>query len=128
MGLRKKSNKISQKGLVQDVFLLFIVLLPSSAAGVMNLWPLKFLEAKYILHRNHWLNLQLHEEPHITLKAKLFLVNATKGQFHWRFTRSFFIQILAPKITKPNVTREKLLNLLSYEKWVRKMLMKLTLW
>jgi len=33
---------------------------------------------------------------------------------------------LRQKITKPNVTREKLLNLLSYKKSERKMLMKLT--
>ncbi len=38
----------------------------------------------------------------------------------------FLYKILAPKITKPNVIREKLLNLLSYEKRARKMLMKLT--
>jgi len=35
-------------------------------------------------------------------------------------------EILAPKITKPNITREKLLNLLLYKKHARKMLMKLT--
>jgi hypothetical protein len=33
---------------------------------------------------------------------------------------------LAPKITKPNVNREKLFNLPSYKKCARKMLMKLT--
>jgi len=38
----------------------------------------------------------------------------------------FSYKILAPKITKLNVTREKLLNLLSYEKCSNKMLMKLT--
>jgi hypothetical protein len=38
----------------------------------------------------------------------------------------FLYKILAPKITKPNVTREKLLNFLAYEKCVHKMLMKLT--
>jgi len=38
----------------------------------------------------------------------------------------FFVQNFAPKITKLNVIREKLQNLLSYEKRARKMLMKLT--
>jgi len=38
----------------------------------------------------------------------------------------FSYKILTPKITKPNLTREKLLNLLSYKKLARKMLMKLT--
>jgi len=38
----------------------------------------------------------------------------------------FLYEILVPKISKPNVTREKLLNLLSYEKRACKMLMKLT--
>ncbi len=38
----------------------------------------------------------------------------------------FLLKVLAPKITKANVTREKLLNLLSYEKCAPKMLMKLT--
>jgi len=33
---------------------------------------------------------------------------------------------VCPKITKPNVTREKLLNLLSHKKCMHKMLMKLT--
>jgi len=41
------------------------------------------------------------------------------------YTR-FLYKILAPKITKPNVFREKLLNLLSYEKRAGKLLMKLT--
>ncbi len=35
-------------------------------------------------------------------------------------------KILMPKITKPNVFREKMLNSLSYEKGGQKMLMKLT--
>jgi len=39
----------------------------------------------------------------------------------------FSYKILAPKMTKPNGTREKLLNLLLYEKRTHKMLMKLTL-
>ncbi len=37
----------------------------------------------------------------------------------------FLFEILAPKITKPNVIREKLLNLLLHKKCARKMLMKL---
>jgi len=39
---------------------------------------------------------------------------------------TFSYKIMAPKITKPNIIREKLLNLLWYEKPARKMLMKLT--
>jgi len=38
----------------------------------------------------------------------------------------FLYKILAPEIIKPNVTREKLLKLLSYKKHAHKMLMKLT--
>ncbi len=38
----------------------------------------------------------------------------------------FLYKILAPKITKQNITREKLLNLLSYKKCTCKILMKLT--
>ncbi len=38
----------------------------------------------------------------------------------------FLYKILAPKITKPNITREKLPKRLKYEKGARKMLMKLT--
>jgi hypothetical protein len=38
----------------------------------------------------------------------------------------FLYKILAPKITKPNVTREKLPKRLAYEKCACKMLMKLT--
>jgi len=38
----------------------------------------------------------------------------------------FLYKILVPKITKPNITREKLLNLISYKKCKRKMLVKLT--
>jgi len=38
----------------------------------------------------------------------------------------FLCEIFAPKITKQNIFREKLLNLLSYEKRARKTLMKLT--
>jgi len=41
-------------------------------------------------------------------------------------TFRFLYEIFGPKITKPNVTREKLLNSLSYKKRARKMLMKLT--
>jgi len=47
-------------------------------------------------------------------------------QFHQRFQVRFSYTILAPKISKPNIIREKLLNLLSYEKRLHKMLMKLT--
>jgi len=39
----------------------------------------------------------------------------------------FALIFLHQNITKPNVTREKLLNLVSYKKRPRKMLMKLTL-
>jgi len=38
----------------------------------------------------------------------------------------FLYKFFAPKITKPNVIREKLQNLLLYKKRVCKMLMKLT--
>ncbi len=41
-------------------------------------------------------------------------------------TSSTLYEILAPKITKPNVIKEKLQNLLSYEERACKMLMKLT--
>jgi len=44
-------------------------------------------------------------------------------QFHQRFTRKFFVQI-SPQ--SQNVTREKLPKQCLYEKFVRKMLMKLT--
>jgi len=48
-------------------------------------------------------------------------------QFHQHFTRAPFVPIfLSQKITKPNVTLEKLLNLLLHEKCARKMLMELT--
>ncbi len=43
------------------------------------------------------------------------------------YAHIFLYKILAPKFTKPNVTREKLLNLLSYEKGVHNILMRLTL-
>jgi len=42
------------------------------------------------------------------------------------YTHIFCQYFGAKEIAKPNVIREKLLNLLSYEKRVRKMLMKLT--
>jgi hypothetical protein len=38
----------------------------------------------------------------------------------------FLYKTLEPKITKPNITKEKLLNLISYKKCARKMWMKLT--
>jgi hypothetical protein len=41
--------------------------------------------------------------------------------------RHFLCKILAPKITKPNVIRKKLLYLLLYKKCACKMLMKLTI-
>jgi len=47
-------------------------------------------------------------------------------QFHQHFTPIFLYEILAPKITKPNVIREKLLNSLSYKKLELKILMNLT--
>jgi len=47
-------------------------------------------------------------------------------QFHQCLRERFLYKILVPKITKPNVIREKLLNYLSYKKRARKMLMKLT--
>jgi len=49
----------------------------------------------------------------------------TRCQFHQHFMRAFCANIFA-NITKPNLTREKLLNLLSKEKFAHKMLMKLT--
>ena len=42
------------------------------------------------------------------------------------YAHIFLYKILAPKITKPNVTREKLPKRLTYKKGVCKMLMKLT--
>jgi len=48
------------------------------------------------------------------------------SQFHQHFTPTFFANILAQKNAKSNILREKLLNLLSYKKPARKMLMKLT--
>jgi len=51
------------------------------------------------------------------------------SQFHQRFTRAFFVQNFGAKNYKAVfgfVTREKLLNSLSYEKRARKMSMKLT--
>jgi len=48
------------------------------------------------------------------------------NQFHQRFTHTFFVQNFAPKITKLNIIKEKLLNLLSYKKQASKILMKLT--
>jgi len=47
-------------------------------------------------------------------------------QFHQHFTGNFFANILALKIARPNIFREKLLNSLLYEKRACKMLMKLT--
>jgi len=49
-----------------------------------------------------------------------------KCQFHQHFMRAFCANILMSKITKPNVTREKLLNSISYEKLAHKKLIKLT--
>jgi hypothetical protein len=46
----------------------------------------------------------------------------TWGQFHQHFAQIFWRQ----NVTRPNLTREKLLNSLSYEKCVCKMLRKLT--
>ncbi len=66
-------------------------------------------------------------KPHQKIFKKkkwLFLIleNKTFRQFHQRFTQAF----LATKITKPNVTREKLPKRLMYEKGLHKTLVKLT--
>ncbi len=50
----------------------------------------------------------------------------TYHQFHQRFKSGFSYEILAPKITKLNVNREKLPKRLSYQKGFGKTLMKLT--
>jgi len=47
-------------------------------------------------------------------------------QFNQHLRPCFLYKILAPKITKPNVTREKLPKRLTYKKGVHKTLMKLT--
>jgi len=47
-------------------------------------------------------------------------------QFHQHFTGTFLPIFLRQKIAKPNIIREKLLNLLLYKKCAHKMLMKLT--
>jgi len=53
-------------------------------------------------------------------------ISDTSLQFHQYFTRAFLYEMLAPKITKLNVTIEKLPKRLMYEKGVQTMLMKLT--
>jgi len=58
--------------------------------------------------------------------AQKYLFIAILCQFHQHFTHNFFTDILTPKNFKANITREKLLNLLSYEKHARNMLMTLT--
>jgi len=54
-----------------------------------------------------------------------FVVNALR-QFHQHFTRALCVNIFVPKITKPKITREKLCEALLYEKFSRKILIKLT--
>jgi len=73
--------------------------------------PLKVNNKLALCHvRHHWQNTQN--------LVCLNFINVLRTHFLYN--------ILAPKITKPNITREKLLNLLTYEKCACKMLMKLT--
>jgi len=60
---------------------------------------------------------------HDYLKAEFKKAKPFSRQFHQRYTCAIFVQNFG---AKPNVTREKLLNSLSYKKRARKTLMKLT--
>jgi len=63
------------------------------------------------------------------LQLKIENSSASKCQFHQDFTRAFCTNIFCAKKLQNshiNVTREKLLKALSYQKFECKMLMKLT--
>jgi len=67
--------------------------------------------------------MQLQENASSIVQSNMLHLGSISSTFYMHV---FSYKILESKITKPNVTRKKLLNLLSYEKHARKMLMKST--
>jgi len=96
-------------------------------SGLLNLFSYKKINVYMLRH-----TLAFKSDLIVTLSSLMHNLQIPKldntlCQFHQHYMPSFFVQIFCQsKNVIRNVTREKLPNRRSYEKFVRKMLMKLT--